>query len=268
VPIDPSDARLLIRAGVFDGIGFGGDGANRSEEAGRGEGAAGDAARPGGAAPDLAIRPRLHWRLAEWEAKTEGRRSAARSLFPPDLGPLPDPRPYDRARLLRDEAETLGFLVSRHPLTLYRDHLLALRRAGVRPVRGCDLPRHAGERVAAIGWLITGKVVTTKEDEPMEFVSFEDTTAIYETTFFPEAYERFCGMLTTARPYLLRGRVEEDYGAVTLTVDRVMFLDRVAAISRAGVPASRRFPAARPAPGPPRSAGRSAPPPDPPSRPA
>src|SRR3989454_4747241 len=63
-----------IRAGVFDGIGFGEGGA----VPGRAEGAA---------APDLAIRPRLHWRLAEWEAKTEGRRSPARSLFPPDLGP-------------------------------------------------------------------------------------------------------------------------------------------------------------------------------------
>jgi error-prone DNA polymerase len=262
VPIDPSDARLLIRAGVFDGIGFGAAGAA----------GAGDAARPRGA--DLAIRPRLHWRLAEWEAKTEGRRSAARSLFPPDLGPLPEPRPYDTARLLRDETETLGFLVSRHPLTLYRDHLLALRRKGVRPVRGCDLAKHAGRRVTAIGWLVTGKVVTTRDDEPMEFVSFEDTTAIYETTFFPEAYARFCGMLTGARPYVLRGRVEEDFGAVTLTVDGAAFLDRAGDAGRdgvfsdAGVPASGRSPAARPAPAPSRSAGRSAPPPASASRPA
>src|SRR6266699_269150 len=127
VPIDPSDARLLIRAGAFDAVGLGEGGAAR----GSAMGPAGPAA---GAAPDPAIRPRLHWRLAEWEAKTEGRRSAARPLFPPDLGPLPSPRPYDEARLLRDEAETLGFLASRHPLTLYRGHLLALRRGGTVPV--------------------------------------------------------------------------------------------------------------------------------------
>jgi error-prone DNA polymerase len=211
VPIDPSDARLLIRAGVFDGVGFGEEGAD---------------GRAAGAAPDLAIRPRLHWRLAEWEAKTEGRRSAVRSLFPPALGPLPSPRPYDETHLLRDEADTLGFLVSRHPLTLYREHLLALRRSGTAPVRATALKEHVGKRVTAIGWLITGKVVTTKDDEPMEFVSFEDTTAIYETTFFPRPYERFCGMLSTARPYVLQGRVEEDFGALTLTVEEVAFLDR------------------------------------------
>ena len=207
VPIDPSDARLLIRAGVFDGVGFGAAGA---------------------AAPDLAVRPRLHWRLAEWEARTEGRRSAARSLFPPDLGPLPDPRPYDEGRLLEDEADALGFLVSRHPLTLYRGHLLALQRAGVRPVRAAALKEHVGKRVTTIGWLVTGKVVTTKEDEPMEFISFEDTTAIYETTFFPRAYERFCGMLSAARPFVLKGTIEEEFGAVAMTVEEAAWLDRVA----------------------------------------
>src|SRR5256712_12598244 len=61
VPIDRSDARLLIRAGVFDGIGFG-------------EGGAVPGHAEGAAAPDLAIRPRLPWRPREWGAKTGGRR--------------------------------------------------------------------------------------------------------------------------------------------------------------------------------------------------
>jgi error-prone DNA polymerase len=216
VAIDPSDVRLLIRSGAFDRIGFG-------------------ASDPGAMpCPNglLVLRPRLHWRLREWEAKTEGRRARNRSLFPPDLGPLPEPRPHETAKLLRDEAETLGFLVSRHPLTLYRSHLLALERSGVSPVRGADLPGRAGERVVTIGWLITGKVVTTKGDEPMEFISFEDTTAIYETTFFPRSYERFCRMLTAARPYVLRGRVDEDFGAVALTVESVEFLDRMTSPGR------------------------------------
>jgi error-prone DNA polymerase len=203
VPLDPCDIRLLIRAGAFDRFGT----------------------------PDplggLDLRPRLHWRLQEWEARTGGRQRRGDLLFPPELGPPPRPRPYGVAKLLRDEADTLGFLVSRHPLSLYRDDLLALRRAGVRAVHGADLARHAGRRVTSIGWLVTGKVVTTKDDQPMEFVSFEDTTAIYETTFFPRAYERFCALLSTARPFVLRGRVDEDFGAVSLTVEQVSFLDTV-----------------------------------------
>jgi DNA polymerase III alpha subunit len=55
----------------------------------------------------------------------------------------------------------------------------------------------------------------------MEFLTFEDETAIVETTFFPQAYRRFCHIIDRQRPYLLTGKVEEDWGATTLTVDRV-----------------------------------------------
>jgi error-prone DNA polymerase len=71
---------------------------------------------------------------------------------------------------------------------------------------------------------VTGKAITTKNDEPMEFISFEDTSALYETVFFPQAYARFCHMLNRSRPYVLTGLVEEEYGVTTLTVDSIHFL--------------------------------------------
>jgi len=60
----------------------------------------------------------------------------------------------------------------------------------------------------------------------MEFVSFEDTTGIYETTFFPDAYRKFSHMLGASRPYVLTGRVESDMGALYLLVEDVQPLDR------------------------------------------
>ncbi|HUU81672.1 MAG TPA: hypothetical protein VMW90_09505, partial [Acidobacteriota bacterium] len=48
---------------------------------------------------------------------------------------------------------------------------------------------------------------------------------IYETVFFPKVYNRFCHMLNAIRPYILKGRVEEDFGAITMTVDWIGFLD-------------------------------------------
>ena len=84
-----------------------------------------------------------------------------------------------------------------------------------------DLPRFIGRQVRLAGWLITGKVVSTKHGDPMEFLTFEDQTGIVETTFFPQAYRRFCHMIDRNRPYLLTGKVEEDWGAITLTVSRV-----------------------------------------------
>ena len=79
--------------------------------------------------------------------------------------------------------------------------------------------------VRVIGWYVTAKMVTTRRGEPMEFLSSEDTTALYEATFFPRTYARFCCMMTTVRPYVLTGRVEEDLGAVSLNVSDIRFLD-------------------------------------------
>ena len=52
-------------------------------------------------------------------------------------------------------------------------------------------------------------------------VTFEDDTGLIETTFFPKAYRRFCSILYGNRPFILYGRVEEDFGAVTMTVNRL-----------------------------------------------
>jgi error-prone DNA polymerase len=189
VDIDPSHVRLLIRAGAFDSIAAG------------------------------ASRPQLLWRLAEWKHGRSRSRLGSLPLFREEVTEPPEALEYDERTVLLHEVETLGFLLSRHPLVLYRE-----RFKGLRIVSGNEMDRHVGGEVQMIGWWVTGKMILTKNEEPMEFVSFEDTTAIYEATFFPRTYARFCHMLSRQRPYLLRGRVEEDFGAVQLVVDDVRLL--------------------------------------------
>jgi DNA polymerase III alpha subunit len=126
---------------------------------------------------------------------------------------------YTPARLRGLEFERLGYLCSDHPLKF-----LLARRPGIRHVKGTALYRHVGRRVATVGWLVTAKLVYSKHGEPMEFVSFEDTDATYEATFFPDAFKKFAHMLDRTRPYLLSGKVDEDFGAVSLTVEHVEFL--------------------------------------------
>ena len=168
-------------------------------------------------------RAALLWELAGW-LKSKRPKAPTPSLFdhsgaagncrPPVL---PD---EDARERLRREFSVLGFLCDRHPMELFADRLL--NRGTVKAV---NLPHFIGRRVRLAGWLITGKVVATKKGEPMEFLTFEDETGIVETTFFPQAYRRFCHMIDRQRPYLLTGKVEEDWGALTLTVDKV---DRIA----------------------------------------
>jgi len=123
--------------------------------------------------------------------------------------------------MLKHELDTLGFYLSIHPLDRYTT---ALR--GLHHVSACDLHLHVGEHVTTIGWLVTSKTVQTKDGDPMKFVSFEDTTGIYETVFFPKVYHQFCHALSEMRPYVLKGKVEEDFTAITLTVNWIDFLDR------------------------------------------
>jgi len=59
----------------------------------------------------------------------------------------------------------------------------------------------------------------------MEFVSFEDETAIYETVLFPKAFRRFCQDLDRERPYLLYGEVESEFGVENLNVLELRRLD-------------------------------------------
>lgn len=194
---DPADAATLVRAGAFDR----------------------DADPAGRSAGDLALRPKLLWRLDAWRAERAIARQPSLELFPREPVPLPPVRPYEEAQILAQEVEALGFLVSRHPLALYEREVARLRY-----VPASEMARHVGKRVTMIGWWVTGKIVQTKDGEPMEFVSFEDTTDVYEATFFPQAYARFCHLLTRARPFVLRGKIEEDLGAVSIVVDQVSLL--------------------------------------------
>lgn len=121
--------------------------------------------------------------------------------------------PEPALKRLRREYGALGFLCSRHPLVLYAG---MLRDRSI--VKAVDMKRFIGRRIRMAGFLITGKRVRTKHGDPMEFVTFEDETGLVEAVFFPEAYRRFCAKLYHSGLFMLEGRVEEDFGACTLTV--------------------------------------------------
>ena len=144
-------------------------------------------------------------------------RPVMRSLFQ-DMPAVAAPRvpQYSARTILEHELETLDFLISRHPLSLYEQPFETQICQRRRPSQTCR------KAMTTVGWWVTGKLIATKDDEPMEFISFEDTSAIYETVFFPQAYARFCHMLNRSRPYVLTGTIEEEYGVVTLTVDSVI----------------------------------------------
>lgn len=163
----------------------------------------------------------LLWTFASWQ-KQKKRPPQQPSLFDnkrlvnngstPAVPDLPKENPVEK---LRREFQVLGFLCTCHPITLYKNSLRQFNT-----IKAKHLPKFTGQNIIFAGWLITGKVVKTKHGDPMKFLTFEDETGIVETVFFPKPYALFCHMLDYGKPYLLYGKLESDWGAITLTVKK------------------------------------------------
>jgi DNA-directed DNA polymerase III PolC len=217
--IAPSDLRLLIKVGGLDSIA---QGWTRPmmlwlvDSAGQqGSGAAGQqqhtrAKKLGEADCPAALLPR---RPADWFDD-----------LPPAVPTLKD---YSIERRRREEYEALGFITDAHPMQLHTEDLLRFRLCP-----STELHRHVGRHVLAAGMLTTAKPVHTKADEPMEFVTFDDGYGLIEAVLFPGVYRERGHVLFDQGPFIFRGKVEEEFGAVTLTVSHLDRLERARVRSR------------------------------------
>ena len=140
---------------------------------------------------------------------------------PRDLSPVEQPSLAGQGRdaELREEYTALGFLRDKHPFALWERELSRIDRIAAK-----DLGLYRGRRVRLLGWPVTQKEVMTKDGLGMDFVSFEDEGALYETVLFPEAYNRYRSLLFDQRPLLVVGTVQEDQGALNVEVESLRAL--------------------------------------------
>src|SRR6185436_15803665 len=137
-------------------------------------------------------------------------------------------RDYAPERRRREEYGVLGFVTDTHPMRLHADAL-----AGFRLCRSTELQRHVGRHVLLAGMLTTAKPVHTIQDEPMEFATFDDGDGLIETVLFPQVYRERGHVLFDQGPFIFRGKVEEEFGAVTVTITHLDRLERPGARRRA-----------------------------------
>ena len=152
-------------------------------------------------------RPALLWRLLAAQAST-----------PPSYVPIPEA--YSFHKSLAHELTLFGFPMQCHPLDVFREAY-----KDTRYILAKDLVLYIGKEVTLIGWLLTEKIVSTKKGDPMEFMTLEDQTGIYDATVFPQTYRRYCHLLATNQPYIMTGLVEEQFSAVTVTVRTLRLLN-------------------------------------------
>jgi DNA-directed DNA polymerase III PolC len=108
---------------------------------------------------------------------------------------------YSREQKLRYEREILEVCVSGHPLDF-------LPRNG--EVWSDELAGLRGKRVTLCGWVVTYRHVGTKNYRNMMFVTLEDQRGVYEVVLFPDAYDKYGGLVFETRTMRVTGRVEPD----------------------------------------------------------
>jgi len=108
---------------------------------------------------------------------------------------------YTPEQKLKYEREILEVCVSGHPLDFFP-------RNG--EVWSDELPGLRGKRVTLCGWVVTYRHVGTKNYRNMMFVTLEDQRGVYEVVLFPDAYDRYGGLVFETRSLRVTGRVEPD----------------------------------------------------------
>ena len=115
----------------------------------------------------------------------------------------------------RLELDAFGYPLSIHPLEKYRP-VLSRRIKSAR-----EIPLFVGQSIYLIGVYITRKETVTGNSEPMEFLTLEDETDIYECVLFPEAFQEFGDMLHWETLFIIRGMVEESFGVYSVTIEKM-----------------------------------------------
>lgn len=189
--IGDEDARVLIRAGAVKSI------------------------------ADGLSRPQLMWRV---EMRRNRSPAPQRELPIGGRGspPVPALREYPQRIRLRQEYESLGFLASCHPMSLFKKECSKTRH-----IKARDIDGRVGEEATFIGMLITRKEVIASGGEPMSFVTFEDSTGLIETVIFPAVFKRVGQLLFSQGPFIIKGRIQEEFGAATVEVKGLKRLTKI-----------------------------------------
>jgi DNA polymerase III alpha subunit len=169
-------------------------------------------------------RPMMLWMVDAGQRQSNGSAAPTNGDWFDHLPPaIPVLRQYSDERQRREEYAALGFVTDTHPMRLHADQLARFRLC-----RSTELQRQVGRHVLLAGMLTTAKPVHTLRDEPMEFATFDDGEGLIETVLFPRVYRERGHVLFDQGPFIFRGKVEEEFGAITVTITHLDRLERAA----------------------------------------
>jgi DNA polymerase-3 subunit alpha len=140
-----------------------------------------------------------------------------------DKDHLPIMEEFDQKDLLSYEKEVMGIYLSGHPLDKVRSVLekyTSVTSGDLEYKEDEDEGPYDGQRVAAGGILVDKRIIFTKTNKKMAFLTLEDTTGTMEVIIFPTVYEQFA-KLSEESVFVVKGRIsiKEETTAVILADD-------------------------------------------------
>jgi DNA-directed DNA polymerase III PolC len=131
------------------------------------------------------------------------------------VGGLPKgvaPRPTGQVQRANQEMELMGITLDLHPAALTRGQ----RPTEDYPHRASQVPQRIGHESRFWALVVAEKLVLTKDNEPMQFITLEDETDLVEAVVFPDAFRRRGQGFTVGEVIPARGVADLQDGVVIL----------------------------------------------------
>jgi len=119
-----------------------------------------------------------------------------------------------------DEMELLGFPVTVSPFSLIAD------QSQLPTLAASELPKLIGKTVDLAGYRVTVKSTKTSNHQIMQFGTFVDQKGDWiDTVIFPNVFDK--NRVSAPGCYKIRGRVSEEFGHITVDVEKIERLEMV-----------------------------------------
>jgi DNA polymerase-3 subunit alpha len=139
-----------------------------------------------------------------------------------NLPSIPTIDEWDDREKLQQEKETLGFYVTGHPLERYKKTMEKFTN-----VDSLSIREVADKNAVRIGGIIgNAKVIRTRKEELMGFVSVEDLNGSVEVVVFPSIYTASADLLTADTAVLVQGTVQVGENGVKLLAESIIPMDK------------------------------------------
>ncbi len=150
-----------------------------------------------------------------------------------DKDSLPDQEEFEFKDLLNYEKEVLGIYLSGHPLDKVRnilDQYISIKSSQLEYAEDEEGKEDAvkdGQRVSVGGILVDKRIIFTKTNKKMAFLTLEDTLGMMEVIIFPTLYDTFSSY-SEESVFVIKGRVsvKEETTAVIIA-DEITTLERL-----------------------------------------